>query len=787
MGLKMANNFKVLGKSVHQKTALERVNGSARYYSDFQIPGTLVTRFIRSPFPKAKISRLDTTAAETLPGVELVMSYKNFPQTFRDTMHYVGEQVVAVVAVDEDIAEEALELVDVEYRELPAVLSIEEALAPDAPEVFEGEPNCHDWELHYYLSEKDPESGLWTKKEHANFHGFGDVEVGFAESDVIVEAKGLKYAYTKSPAMNPRGALAHFNSGKLTVYTHSQGMHHEKTVLAGVLGLNVTDVNYVCEYIGSSFGGKIAEPSDINHPTHYLIVACLASLELSKPVRCVYTREEEMLCGWSRGSLSDVKIGFKDDGTLHAISYDNWMEMGSGGDKWTIKNSLLATGTTLYSRNCKHMRGKLRYVHTNRFLSCGWQGYGAPEGHYGVEVAMDMAAEKLGIDPIELRRMNHMRGGDIDAGYDPLLYKSCYISSSGISECLDALEKRSEWKSRWRHPSEKSGRYREGLGIAIFCMGAGRPGPGNNTSAEVKLFPDGTAKLYSALAEMGQGQHTVQCQIVAEVLGIPYKKIGLVWQETDSTPWASIAASSIGTWLQSWPTYEAAHEVRRQLLALAAGVLGVEVEKLDIEDSVIFVKDEPSRTLTIGEAMGTLGIYGGTHELIGYYSHEVPHPRCLRDGKPGQLYIPKEKGAQLVSLVVDTETGMCHDVKVINAQDVGRALNPKIVEGQFLNARHGVENALLGSDCIVDKKSGRLLNGNWIDYKPTSFLDCDIDPIIIEKPGDPTHPFGATACGEGAACPTLAAFSNAIYNAIGVRIKETPFTPDKILAALGKV
>jgi xanthine dehydrogenase molybdenum-binding subunit len=433
------------------------------------------------------------------------------------------------------------------------------------------------------------------------------------------------------------------------------------------------------------------------------------------------------------------------------------------------------------------MRGKLRYVHTNRFLSAGWQGYGAPEGHYAVEVCMDMAAEKLGIDPIELRKMNHMRAGDVDAGYDPLSYKSCYISSSAIGECLDAGAERIGWKERWKHPSEKTGRFREGLGVAIFCMGAGRPGKGNSSSAMVKVFPDGTAKLISALAELGQGQHTVQCQVAAEVLGIPYDKVCLTYGDTDSTPWASIVASSCGTWFQGWAVYEAAMEARNKVLEMAAPQLGVSPVELDIAGGVIFVKTDPDRTLSFEQAFGPLNIYGGCHEVVGYYHHETPHEKCTKDGNPDHIYIPKEKGAQFVSLVVDTETGMIDRVRIVNAQDVGRAMNPKVVEGQFLNVRHGFDNAVLASDCIVDRKTGRLLNNNWIEYRHATVMDCDVDPIIVEQPGDPTHPFGATACGEGAACPTLAAFSNAVYNAIGVRIKETPFTPDRILKALGRL
>ena len=783
----MAEKFLVIGKKVRQKGGQAIVTGRAMYYSDFALSGMLHARMLRSPYPQAEIISIDTSQAEAMQDVKLVMSYLNFPQVFRKDLHYVGEHVAAVIAVDEETAETALDLIRVEYNPMPFVLSLKKALEPDAPQVFPGQPNCHDWELSYYLSDKDPQSGLWRNKELHDFHGFGDVEQGFREADVIVAENGLKYAYCKSPAMNPRGCLMSYSDGRLTVYTHSQGMHDQKMAVAECLGLSFHQINYVSPYTGSSFGGKNARPGDMNHPSHYLLIAGFATLILHKPVRCAYSREEEMLCGWSRGSLANVKLGFKKDGTLTTIDYTHWQEVGAGGDKWTAKNSLLATGTTLYSRNCRHMRGKVYYVHTNRYLSSGWQGYGSPEGHYAMETVMDIAAERLDIDPIELRKKNHMRAGDIDSGFDPLTYKSCFISSSGISECLDASAERVDWKEKRKPPGEKSGRIRRGLGVAIFCMGAGRPGPGNSSSAMVKVFPDGSAKLFSALADVGQGQHTVQCQIVAEVLGIPYEKVALVCHDTDSTPFATIVANSCGTWIHGWATYEASKEARQKLLDLAAPKLGVKCTKLDIKGPFIFVKSHPEKKITFREAFGPYGKWGGLHEVVGFYNNDSPHPKCLKDGKPYQLYIPKEKGAQVVSVEVDTETGQIFNVRVVMAQNVGRALNPKIVEGQFLGARHGVENSILGNDCLVDRKTGRLLNANWIEYKPTSILDCEVDPIIIEKPGDPTHPFGATACGEGAACPTMAAFSNAIYNAIGVRIKETPFTPDKILKALGKV
>lgn len=785
----MQREFSVIGKHVTQKDGLARVTGTAKYYSDVYLKGMLTAKMLRSPYPQAIITSLDTTEAEKLPGVELILTYKNCPKVFRPDVHYVGEHVAAVIAKDEDIAHEAIQLIKVEYEQKPYVLSLEDAMKPEAPSVFEGQPNVHTWELSYYLSDPDPKTGLWRKKEIADFHGFGDVEQGFKEADVIVEQKNIKYSYAKSPAMNPRGSVVDYDGERLTVYTHSQAIHHGKAVLAEVLGIDAASINYVSPFTGSSFGGKIAEVSDINHPSHYIPIAAFAALELSKPVRCAYTREEEMLCGWSRGALMNLKIGFTKDGRLHVMDMESWAELGSGGDKWPVKNIINATGTVLYARNCKHLRGKMHYVWTNRFLSCGWQGYGVPEGHFAVETTMDKAAEILGIDPIELRKMNHFRMGDIDSSYDPLTYKAAFLGASNISECLDKGAESVGWKEKWKPPSEKTERIRSGIGVAIFCMMAGKPGTGNDTASMVKVYRDGTLSLYCALADLGQGQHTVQCQVAAEAFGVPYESVKLVCHDTDSTPYACMSASSCGTWMQGWATHGAAMDAKQKVLKLAAGIWSCSPDELDIKNGSIIKIADPSDTMTFAEAFGPINIYGGHHYIEGYYHFHAPPESSIPvpEVKKGGIYLPKERGAQFVSLDVDTETGAIFNVKVVHAQDVGKALNPKVVAGQFLNARHGLENAILGSDCIVDKKSGRLLNCRWEDYRHATISDFEIEPIILEIPGDPTHPFGASACGEGVACPSLAAVSNAIYNAIGVRLLETPFTPEKILKALGKI
>lgn len=699
----------------------------------------------------------------------------------------MGDLVAAVVAESLEQAEAALKLIKVSYEPKPFVMDMLKAMEPGAPAVFEGQENQFDWPYHARLSDQDPETGRYRQKTPHTHNEFGDIEKGFAEADLIVEQRDIRYAYCKGPVMETRGCIVDYDGVKLHVYTHSQGLHDEKMRFAQALGIPGSMLNYVSAYTGSSFGAKTPAPLDINNPAHHLLIAGFACLKLKRAVRCVYTREEEMLCAWSRGSLSHVKIGFKQDGTLTTMDYDHTQELGVGGDIYPAKNSMLATGAVLYSHNCRNNRGKIKHVYTNRFTSVGWQGYGAPEGTFAVETTIDIAAERLGIDPLVLRKQNCMQAGDLDNGWDPQSYISCYISSSGISECLDIGAERVRWKERWQHPSSKSGRIRSGLGVAIFTMGAGRPGPGNSAEAMVKIFPDGSASLVSSVADFGQGQHTVQCQIVAEVLGIPYEKVGIVCRDTDSTPFSTLLANSSGTWIQGWATYEAALDAKRQLLSLASEVLKLPMEELELGDGIIYSGKHPDISIPVKDAFGVIGHYGGRHEIIGTYVNNSPHHKCLKNNDPKQLYIPKEKGAQFISLDVDTETGMIDNVVITMVQNVGRALNPKVVEGQMLTSRHGFENAVLGNDCIADIRNGWLLTPNLIDYKPSTMLDCVVDPCIVEIPGDPTHPFGATACGEGGACPTMAAFANAIYNAIGVRVKQTPFTPQIILDALGKI
>jgi xanthine dehydrogenase molybdenum-binding subunit len=761
----MGKELTVIGKSVAQKDGIERVTGEAKYFGDVMLPHMLHCKILRSRYAQADVLRIATTKAEALPGVKLVMTYQNFPTVLKRDVHFVGDQVAAVIATDEETAEEALDLIKVEYEQKPFVLDIAEAMKPDAPRVFPDRSNIRagwgpglKW---YYFSEKDPITGLWTKKEESDFHGFGDVEKGFSKADIIVEDGDISQAYSRVTTMEPRGCIALFEGGRLTVWTHTQGLHHTKNDIAKFFDLPLNKVNVVSPFTGGSFGGK--------SETFYIPIA--ATLVVHKPVRLVYSREEEMLCGWARGSLSRAKLGFKKDGTLTTMEIEHWVEIGPNGDAYPVRNVYRHSGAMLYARNCKHLKIKAGVVFTNRFVSRGWQGYGCPESNFLIETLMDEAAYALGIDPVELRRKNHfIKGSPVASARQ--VHVNTQIASCGLQECLDRGVERSEWHKKWKHPKVKEGPVRKGLGIALSIHGAG---DGLPSTAIVKVLPDATVLFACSIADIGQGQHTVQCQIVSEVLGIPYENVHIVCHDTDSAPFAVKVAGSQGTWHQGWATYEAALDAKKQILRHAGQKLGVDPEALYIKDARIYVQGAPDKSCDFAEAFGEISMIIGTGKSFPAGSEQGIYPR--------------EQGAHFAELKVDTDTGEITVVNYIPAQYVGRALNPKIVEGQIGGQIfHGLESAFLG-ECITDPQTGKMLTYNWENYKPMTLLDFDMKhTVMVEIPDrDNSHPFGAVACGEGTINPVCAVCGNSIFNALGIRFKSTPFTPDKILRALGKI
>jgi len=796
----MAENLRVVGAAVRETPGFDKVTGNARFYNDIQLPGMLHGKLVRSPYACANIKAIDTAEAEAFPGVHLVMTYKNFPGQFFQSVFFVGMEVACVLAEDKYTAEKAARLVRVEYDPLPFVVDPEAAMRPDAPVTFGdparvaafaknkvwGErntvnpenPNILLYTKYKYWSERN-EQGHFTKKTigQADGDGFGDVEQGRRESDFIVEDEGFKFNKAHAPLMSLNGCVASFSDGTLTLYMPTQGPYMSRFMISMRTGIPANKIRILSLYTGGAFGARLnsgSEPS-FTGPS-YVPVAIAASKHLGKPVSLFYSRAEDFLFSWGRGSFrSKIAVGFKNDGTMVMMDLDLWRNASTGGfvGMGTLEYDATPTGTMLYSHTCQHSRLRKNSVLTNGPGYVGWQGFGNPEAFLPVEVAMDEAAEKLGMDPVELRRKNHMRQGD---NYLSLAYEFSgpqYVSRSGIEECLNVGVEKVDWASR-KPPAGKTGILRHGKGMALAIQQTG--GEGMESYALVRLLSEGSAILECNYQDFGQGGRTSQVQLCAETLGLPFEKVAIVSGDTN-TPYTHIETCSSGTVTQGFATYNAAMEAKKNLLKRATRLLEVDdPEDLDTKDGFVFAKANPQVRLpwlAVFATLNTAGI-GMAQEILGLGTNRV-----------GKGATSSEQGATFVDLDVDTETGQLCNIKVTHVQDCGKAIFPKAVEGDWLGMHHGVE-AMVGATQILDPRTGKLLNDNWIDYPVASMLDSEVEPVIVEV-FDPTHPYGAAGIAQSHQNGLAAAVSNAIYNAIGVRLKETPFTPDKILAALGKI
>ncbi|BFM15708.1 xanthine dehydrogenase family protein molybdopterin-binding subunit [Maricurvus nonylphenolicus] len=794
-----------VGTNVRNVNIFKKVTGKATYNNDVQLKGMLHAKVLRSPHANAEIIAIDASAAEALPGVELVMTYQAFPHIFPQRLFYVGAEVAVVVARTEEIAQQAVKLIEVDYEVLPFVMDPREAKKEGSPQAItkipkgnllkpgfifeetpESLPNVNTWKEHKVFSEKN-EKGLFTKREEGGYDGFGDVEKGFAEADVIVEESDFGFGLVHAPFMGNDCAVADYSEDKLTVYIDAQWLHGAKMQLALHFGIPESKINVVSPVTAGSFGGRLGsgafksnfmEQKAACGVATYTVLAVTASMTLGKPVRLEHTKQEDFLYHWGRGSFdTKVKLGFKKDGTLTTVELNSWRDITTGGmliPHGPLLFDSTATGTMLYSRNCEHSKHVKKYVHTNGPGTQGWQGWGNPEIFIAVESTMDIAAEKLGIDPIELRKKNHMRPGDnlLDLTYE-FCEEGHYLSGGDISKCLDEGAAKVDWQNRKPH-TEKSGRIRSGVGVSLSAQQTG--GEGLRSSTIIKIQAMGTALVSCAYADLGQGGSTAQTQIAAEVLGLDISRVSHVSHDTDSTPYTSYQACSSGTIKQGYATYHAALDARNQLFEKAAPMLSAKPEDLETKGGLVYVKGKPEQALPWVAVFLSMGSMGPLYDMIGYHAHTTT-------GGPNAA----ETGATFATLDVDTETGQLSNIKIVHAQDVGKALYPKAVEGCFLTIHHGVEASGHGAEMIRDPQTGKQVNNNWVDYPVATILDSEVEPVIVETPGDVTHPYGASGVGQANQSGIAPAIANAVYNAIGVRIREVPITPDKVLKALGKI
>lgn len=782
----MKNAFTYIGKSPQRRDALDKVTGKARFVGDIELPGMIFGKILRSPHPHATIKSIDTSKAEALKGVRAVLTHENtigtkfntaasmmaippghhcvMDQTiFGDRVRFVGDEVAAVAADTEEIAQAALKLIEVEYELLPYVLDPLEAEQSDAPLV-------HPENLDEQSAHNVPGIPAALDK--------GDIEAGFAEADEIVETT-FTIRPVKQQQMETMGAVARVDgSGKITVYSTTQTTHVARNQIAHVFEVPSSEVRVLnAPYVGGGFGVRIGLSSKAE-----LIAVALAKAT-KRPVRVVFGREEEMTATDTRhGGYLKVKIGAKKDGTLTAMELDATLNKGAyfsfGGE---IYGTLGIMNMVRYRIPNLKFRG--HSVYTNTTTAGAYRGFGNPQGNVTVERGMDMMAERLGMDPYEFRLMNATQKGD------NTLFPYT-LDSSTLHECMKLGAERIEWGKRTEY-NALPGKVRRGMGMSFGTHFSGSwPYIVDYENAYVTIQPDGSINAVTAATDLGTGCSTALVQITAEAMGAKMDAVHLTFGDTDATPFGYGAHSTRTVYAHGRALTEAAKNCKRQMFDWLAEQLTMNADEFVLEDGVVSIKYNKKGFPAIMQKRQIFGAMPASEEPaeslvnsltlteIAHYAHSM-NQSFMGVGQV-KLYNAPPWFADYVDLSVDTETGKVTIHKFVAVHDVGTVVHRDNVEGQILGGvmqgiGYGLSEELLYSD------SGRQVNRTMHHYMAPTAMDVpELEALTVEEP-DPHGPFGAKGVGETPIVAPAGAIVNAVSNALGIDFNEIPLTPERIL------
>jgi xanthine dehydrogenase YagR molybdenum-binding subunit len=716
----------------HQRRRVDgaqRVSGTARYTQDVYLPGMVFVRVLRSPYPRARVRRVDTKKAEALPGIRGVLHRFNAPKTsfrgedtiFREEVRFVGDEVAAVAADDEDSAAEALRLIEVDYELLPHVVDLEEAIGDLAPRL-ESDGNVS-------------EGGT---------HKRGDVRKAMKEADAVVEAT-YRTSTQLHNSLETHGAVAAWDGELLTVWESTQHVFGVRQGLVTALKLPYAKIRVVCDYMGGGFGSK-------GGVGKYSIIASLFAMQLGRPARCVLTRDEENLAAGNRSAtLQQIRIAGR-AGRITAIEHASWANVGQG--KWVAN----PTGPTNTLYDVANVSAKSYKVVTNAGALSAFRAPGYVEGTFALESAVDELAEKMGVDPLTLRRRH------AGSRKDPMSGKR--YSDKHLLECYRIGATEIGWNRRRTGGTRGSTLHRRrGIGMATQIWGGGGGPP---AYALVHINPDGTVVLTAGTQDIGTGTRTVLAQVCAEELGVELADVDVRIGDTES-PYGPISAGSI-TLASVGPAVRlAARDAREQLLGAAAGVLETPRAELRIEGSAIVSKG--ART-PLREILGKVE----NNTVIGKGSR-FPNAEDLSQ---------RTFGAHFAEVEVDVRTGEIFVEHVVAVHDIGRIVNPLTARSQV---EGGILQALgfaLSEERHVDRALGRVMNGNLEGYKIPTVKDvpAKITVKFIDRPDRRANNLGVKGLGEPPIIPTAAAIANAVANATGVRVRHAPLTRARVLEAL---
>src|SRR6202167_546879 len=801
------SDFSVIGKPIAMIDAAGKTTGAGKYTDDFTLPGMLVGKILHSPYPHARIVSIDTSRAKALEGVVAVVTGEDAPNTYGilpvghdetalavGKVRYVGDHVACVAAVDEETAERALELIDVDYEPLPAYFDPEESMKAQTDLIHENRPQNIEKDYH---------------------HVFGDPEKGFADADYVHEARYIANEVTHA-AMEPHCTLASFEldphtgkQGRLTMWSSTQVPYYLQHKVSLVWEMPMSQIRVIKPLVGGGFGGK----SEI---IPLEIIAAVAARAARAPVKITYTREEVFWAHRGRPrTIVDLKTGVKNDGRITSVACKVIQDGGAYCSYGVV--TILYSGALIGALyDIPNIRYDGYRVLTNKPACGAMRGHGTVNVRFAFESQLDELAAKIGMDSAEIRQRNLLKPPCITVN-------GLRVQSYGLPECIEKTVERSGWKQR-------KGKLPQGRGLGIACShyvsGAANSiirSDMPHSTVNIKIDRDGGVVVYTGASEIGQGSDTMTAQIAAEVFGCSLPRVRVIAADTDLTPIDIGSYSSRVTFMAGNATLRAAAEVKKLIAAAAARKMNCAPEDLLFQSDIVYKqgsappviskvadeevtqsgasvsgrvegqilrgslqqkrKDEgPKDWMTFEEAVVAAIDFHGALTGTGSYAP----PADARGGKhkgagvgPSPAY---SYSAQVAEVSVDEDTGEVTVHKVWAAHDCGRALNPVSVEGQIIGSVWMGMGQALTEEMVW--KDGMLMNAGMLEYRsPSSVESPEVEPIIVESI-DPEGPFGAKECSEGSLAATIPAIANAIYDAVGVRLHESPFTPERVLAAL---
>src|SRR5579864_4342059 len=801
------SDFSIIGKPTAMIDAAEKTTGAGKYTDDLSVSGMLIGKILHSPFPHARIKHIDTSRAEKCDGVVAVVVGKDAPNPYGilpvghdehalalDKVRYVGDNVACVVAEGEATAEQALELIDVEYEVLPAYFDPEESMKAEGDLIHDNKPNNLEKDYH---------------------HVFGDPDAGFAEADHVAEARFIANEVTHA-AMEPHSTLAAFEvdphtgkPGRLTVWSSTQVPYYLQHKLSLVLEMPMQQIRVIKPLVGGGFGGK-SEVIPLE------IIAAIAARKAQAPVKITYTREEVFWAHRGRPrTIIDLKTGVKKDGRITAVKARVVQDGGAYCSYGVV--TILYSGALLGALyDIPNIQYDGYRVLTNKPACGAMRGHGTVNVRFAFESQLDELAAKIGMDPAKIRQRNLLQPPCITVN-------GLRVQSYGLPECIEKIVERSGWKVR-------KGKLPKGRGLGIACShyvsGAANSiirSDMPHSTVNIKIDRDGGVVVYTGASEIGQGSDTMTAQIAAETLGCSLARVRVIAADTDLTPIDIGSYSSRVTFMAGNATLRAAEEVKKLISAAASRRMGCQ------SGDLVFKEDTVSKSTTDRGGTAALGRpaeQGSAATVSGRVEGQILRGSLQQkrkdEGPKGQMtfeeavvaaidfhgaltgtgsYAPppearggKHKGAgvgpspaysysaQVAEVTVDEDTGEVTVHKVWAAHDCGRALNPVSVEGQIIGSVWMGMGQALTEEMIW--KDGMLMNPGLLEYRsPSSVESPEVEPIIVESI-DPEGPFGAKECSEGSLAATIPAIANAIYDAVGIRLHESPFTPERVLTAL---